>query len=134
MDSQVDIPQVDAVIIDGAVAVQMLPPGMAGTFQEYADTIFIPYILRLLEKGKRVDVVWNVYRPDSFKLTTRQNRGRGQLMQRNCGLLSELGSILDILQLIKLLPNWVHTKAKLFQCFMQVLAAIQSRSLLEEGR
>lgn len=74
----VNTPSVDATVVDGAVIVQMLPPGMSKNFQEYSDKVFVPYILKQLEKVKRIDVVWDVYRTDSLKQTTRQNRGTGQ--------------------------------------------------------
>jgi hypothetical protein len=47
----------DAVILDGAVIVQMLQPRTARTFDEYFSTVFAPYILRHLETAKRVDLV-----------------------------------------------------------------------------
>ncbi|KAL8591519.1 hypothetical protein ACOMHN_000534 [Nucella lapillus] len=43
--SQGGTPTVDAKILDGAVIVQMLPPKLANTFQDYAD-VFLPYIMR----------------------------------------------------------------------------------------
>ena len=70
-------PQVDATIIDGAVVVQMMSPGTARTFQEYAANVFMPYIMRQLHPVKRVDVIWDVYRQDSLKATTREARGSG---------------------------------------------------------
>jgi len=70
-------PQVDATIIDGAVVVQMMSPGTARTFKEYAVNVFMPYIMRQLQTVKRVDVVWDVYRQDSLKTTTREKRGSG---------------------------------------------------------
>ena len=37
VEKKIDAPQVEATIIDGAVIVQILKPGMAATFKEYAD-------------------------------------------------------------------------------------------------
>ena len=74
---QIETPTVDAKILDGAVVVQMLPPKLANTFQEYADNIFLPYIVHQLETVKRLDVVWDVYVTDSLKAATRQKRGSG---------------------------------------------------------
>ncbi|KAL8566382.1 hypothetical protein ACOMHN_049340 [Nucella lapillus] len=59
--SQGGTPTVDAKILDGAVIVQMLPPKLANTFQDYADNVFLPYIMRQLETVKRLDVVWDIY-------------------------------------------------------------------------
>jgi hypothetical protein len=70
-------PVAESVIIDGAVAVQMLNPGTARTFQEYSDTVFKPYITKQLEHAKRVDIIWDVYKDDSLKSGTREKRGKG---------------------------------------------------------
>ena len=72
-----EAPIVESVVVDGAVAVQMLKPGTARTLQEYIDTVFKPYVLKQLEHVKRVDIVWNVYREDSLKTGTREKRGKG---------------------------------------------------------
>ena len=71
-------PVVDAVIIDGAVIVQMLQPKTVRTFDEYFSTVFAPYILKHLETAKRVDLVWDVYQDDSLKRSLREKRGSGQ--------------------------------------------------------
>ena len=47
------------------------------TFQEYVDNVFIPHLERQLRDTKRVDVVWDEYRPDSLKEGTREKRGKG---------------------------------------------------------
>jgi hypothetical protein len=77
VEQNVDTPSVDAKIIDGAVVVQMLSPGLASTFQDYADEVFLPFVLRELRTAKRVDVIWDVYLPDSLKAATRETRGSG---------------------------------------------------------
>ena len=68
----------DAVILDGAVVVQMLQPTAASTFEEYFDSVVAPYILRPLEEVKRLDIVWDVYKDDLLKKVTREKRGSGQ--------------------------------------------------------
>ena len=70
-------PVVDAKVLDGAAIVQMLPPKLSKTFLEYTRTVFEPYILRQLETVSRLDVVWDVYLPDSLKTATREKRGSG---------------------------------------------------------
>ena len=70
-------PIVNAKIFDGAAVVQMLNPGTAKTFQEYADTVFIPYLSNHLATAQSVDIVWDVYIKDSLKDSTREKRGRG---------------------------------------------------------
>ena len=71
-------PKVDAKILDGAFIVQLLSPRTSRTFQEFSDAVFMPYILSQLEGVSRLDVVWDVYLPDSLKTCTRQKRGHGQ--------------------------------------------------------
>ena len=70
-------PEVDVAILDGAVVVQMASPGTARTFQEYADNVFMPYIMKQLQPVKRVDIIWDVYGQDSLKAATREKRGSG---------------------------------------------------------
>ena len=60
-------PEVDAIILDGAAIVQMLNPGTAKVFQDYADLVFEPYIYTRLDKTSRADVVWDVYVKDSLR-------------------------------------------------------------------
>ena len=50
--------------------------------------MFKPYILKQLEAAQRVDVVWDVYREDSLKFTTRERRGTGT--RRSVALSSKL--------------------------------------------
>ena len=71
-------PAVDAVILDGAVIVQMLQPRTARTFEGYFSNVFTPYILKHLETAKRVDLLWYVYQDDSLKRSLREKRGSGQ--------------------------------------------------------
>ena len=70
-------PLLDAAVLDGAAIVQMLNCGTSKTFQEYADTVFAPYISTQLQKKCCVDLVWDVYLPDSLKGKTREKRGTG---------------------------------------------------------
>ena len=74
----VEQPSVDAIILDGAVVVQMLQPTAVSTFEEYFDSVVAPYILRQIEDVKRLDIVWDVYKDDSLKKVTREKRGSGQ--------------------------------------------------------
>ena len=69
-------PTVDAVILDGAAIVNMLPPGNAKTFSDYADQKFGPYVLNQLKHADRVDVVWDTYLSDSLKAETRSKRSK----------------------------------------------------------
>ena len=74
----------DAKCIDGTVAVQMLHPGPAKTFQDYADAVFLPYVSRHLETAERVDVIWDIYIRNSLKAITREKRGKRNSKTRVC--------------------------------------------------
>lgn len=64
-----------AVILDGAVVVQMLKPSCVKTFGEYATEVFMPYITAQLRTACRVDLVWDRYDSNSLKATARASRG-----------------------------------------------------------
>ena len=68
----------DAVLLDGAVTVQMLELKTSRTFDEYFSIVFAPYVLKQLENPKHVDLVWDVYLDDSLKKSLREKRGTGQ--------------------------------------------------------
>ena len=74
----VNAPVVDAKLYDGAAVVQMLNPGTAKTFQEYANNVFSSYVSSQLATTQRVDLVWDVYIADSLKSSTREKRGKGK--------------------------------------------------------
>ena len=64
----------DAVILDGAVIVQMLKPGLSVTFEDFSNDVFLPYVLKHLETATRVDLVWDVYKDDSLKKALRSTK------------------------------------------------------------
>ena len=70
-------PETTALIMDGAMIVQMLSPGTATTFQEYFTLVFRPYIMHKLQAVERLDIVWDLYIADSLKTATRDKRGKG---------------------------------------------------------
>jgi len=47
------------------------------TFDQYADQVFLSYVMKQLESSRRVDVVWDKYIPTSIKESTREKRGKG---------------------------------------------------------
>ena len=55
----------------------MLKPVGSITFQQYADSVFLPYLKSLLKDLLRLDVVWDVYTDDSLKSSTRERHGKG---------------------------------------------------------
>ena len=77
-DTQNDLPDfIDVKLLDGAAVVHLLPTTNIVTFDEYADQVFVPHILKQLENSKRVDIVWDTYIPSSIKESTREKRGKG---------------------------------------------------------
>ena len=67
----------DCIVLDGAVIVHLLPTAEVSTFSEYADKVFIPYLIKQLDHSTRIDIVWDTYLPDSLKESTREKRGKG---------------------------------------------------------
>ncbi|KAK3890355.1 hypothetical protein Pcinc_005733 [Petrolisthes cinctipes] len=76
-------PPVEAMILDGAAIVNMLAPGNAKTFSEYASQVFLPYIIFQLQHTSRVDIVWDEYFPESLKADTKKKRGKGKRDESN---------------------------------------------------
>lgn len=76
-DILVQSPDVDVKILDGAVIVNMLPPGKAKTFEDYARDIFMNYVVSQAQSVTRLDVVWDTYFSNSLKQGTRDMRGHG---------------------------------------------------------
>ncbi len=72
-EAQSVAPSATNAVIDGAAVVQMLKPGTAKTFQEYANQV----LSGQLQYVSRLDLVWDSYRGDSLKATARAKRGKG---------------------------------------------------------
>lgn len=70
-------PAAEVKVLDGAALVHFLPLHDCRTFGDYANEVFLPYVTSQLENSSRVDLVWDIYRKDSLKLTARENRGTG---------------------------------------------------------
>ena len=64
-------------VFDGSAIVHFLPTVAAKTFAEYADNVFLPFILHHLEGTNRIDFVWDRYIASSLKELTRIHRGSG---------------------------------------------------------
>jgi hypothetical protein len=64
-------------IFDGAAIVHSLPTSQACTFDEYGDNIFLPWMKQQLQNSERIDIVWDIYKQDSLKGSTRAKRGKG---------------------------------------------------------
>ncbi len=67
----------DCIVLDGPVTVHSLPTSGVGCFNEYADKLFIPHLVKQLENTTRLDLVWDTYLSDSLKESTRNKRGKG---------------------------------------------------------
>ena len=72
----------DYKVFDGAALIHMLKPTATVTFQNYADEIFFPYVKNELVHCNRIDIVWDEYREQSIKGSTREKRGTG-IRRRN---------------------------------------------------
>ena len=83
----------DCKVLDGAVIVHSLPTTNATTFDEYASKVFIPYLVTLLQRTKRVDIVWDKY----IKESTRDKRGKG-LRRKVAGQVKLPGNWSDFLR------------------------------------
>ena len=74
-------PNFDVKIVGGAALVHTLDPKKSKvpvkTFQDYSQLVFLPYLECMLQDVGRLDVVSDVYKEDSLKAQTRQNRGAG---------------------------------------------------------
>ena len=67
----------DVKVLDGAAVVHLLSTTDVVTFDEYADRVFIPHIIKQLQNSRRVDAVWDTYVPSSIKESAREKRGKG---------------------------------------------------------
>ena len=67
--SKGEAPVIDVIILDGAAIINVLKPVGAKSFQDYAMLVFLPYFKAQLARVTRVDIIWDVYIPDSLKST-----------------------------------------------------------------
>ena len=74
-------PAVDAVVMDGPAIIHMIRPGLSLTIQDYICGRVHQYVLSQLNNVTRVDLVWDIYHPDSLKRGTREARGHGIKVQ-----------------------------------------------------
>ena len=77
-DNSEATPVVDAILIDGAVLVNMLKTtGACKRFSDYVHLLYLPYIRKQLMHAERVDIIWDRYIQNSLKASTREKRGKG---------------------------------------------------------
>ena len=60
----------DVKVLDGAAVVHFLSTTNITTFDEYANGVFVPHIMKHFETSKRVDMVWDTYITSSIKEST----------------------------------------------------------------
>ena len=66
-------PSVDAVVLDEAAIVNMLPPGNSKTFKDYAEAVFLPSVINYrTQNEKRIDLVWDGYLENSLNQGTHE--------------------------------------------------------------
>ena len=75
--AQEDVPDADVLILDGAAIVNMPKPDARQTFQDYTDNVFIKYLERQLCRVSRIDIAWDIYKPDSLKSMACSRRDKG---------------------------------------------------------
>ena len=71
-------PEADVMILDGAFVAQMLSPRTLNTFQDYNNSVFMPYIFEQLQSVQQLDIVWDIYLADRLKAGTKSKQGQGQ--------------------------------------------------------
>ena len=54
-----EIPLVDAKVCDGPVVVQIMRRKTTLTFEEYVETVFVPYLTTQLQTAEHLDILWD---------------------------------------------------------------------------
>ena len=107
-------PEADVMILDGAFVAQILFPRTLDIFQDYSNSVFLPYLFGHLQSVRRLDIVWNVYLADSLKAGTKSKRGQGQRLK--------------VLPLAPLPSTWKSfLKSDLF-CFLSTTTTTKSKT------
>ncbi|KAG0713410.1 hypothetical protein GWK47_016295 [Chionoecetes opilio] len=92
---EADLPSTfDVKVLNGAAVVHLLQPFGVKTFEDYANDIFIPYIIQQLSNTRRVDIIWDRYAKDSIKSSARQNRGKVDVQCENFVILERFAVLL----------------------------------------
>lgn len=67
----------DVKVLDGTAVLHFLPTAGIATFRDYAKKVFLPFLRNQLNSVKRLDMVWDTYKKNNIKETTREKRGKG---------------------------------------------------------
>ena len=65
------------MVFDGSAIVHALSTKLVKTFDEYFHSVFLPWTESMLHNSNRIDIIWDVYRAESLKESTRERRGKG---------------------------------------------------------
>ena len=71
--SQRNVPEFDAIIFDSAAVVQIVSPNTSKTFQQYCRNE-LDSLMHKINKVKRADIVFDIYKDHSIKSTARETR------------------------------------------------------------
>ena len=69
--------QFDCKVLDGAAVVHFLKSDTVGTFADYFEKIFMPFVFQQLQDVTRVDLVWDRYLAKSIKGGAREKKSSG---------------------------------------------------------
>lgn len=129
-------PAVEVIILDGAAIVNMLKPGAAKTFQDYATQVFLPYIEAQLRNAKRLDIVWDVYLPDSLKAETRSKRGKGirRRVEASSAIPGKWNEFLRIEENKKELFGFLANQTMLIDSDKEIISTVESEVLCNHQR
>jgi hypothetical protein len=67
----------DVKVLDGAAVVHFLCTTTIITFDEYASSVFVSYVMKHLGSSNNVDVAWDTYITSSIKGSARENQCKG---------------------------------------------------------
>lgn len=62
---------------DGPAIVHALSTKLVKTFDKYFHSVFLPWIVNMLHNSDRIDIIWDIYKAESLKESTREKRGKG---------------------------------------------------------
>ena len=67
----------NAIAIDGTALVHLLPTANIKTFDDYADSVFLPHLIKQIGRCTHLDIVWDAYMEGCIKASTREKWGKG---------------------------------------------------------
>lgn len=70
------MPEISAEVLDGAVILNITKVTCGNTFMDYADKQIVFNIQHEVSRYERADVIFDTYKKDNLKSTTRLRRGK----------------------------------------------------------